>query len=165
MTLDYDVTHKTRDIRTKARTAAYDSFHLRLEQQASPYPPPPGPTLMGVGQVVVISYYEMIEQSGGRGSTHRHTDTQTHTHTHTHTHTLLCVFRCNLPPALLAEWPRSFPSHCGNTGVERTPNKSRQRKLTLEKKILPPLQPGFELATFRSRVRRSSDWAITIPRI
>ena len=28
---------------------------------------------------------------------------------------------CNLPPALLAEWPGSFTCHCGNTGVERTP--------------------------------------------
>ena len=37
--------------------------------------------------------------------------------------------------------------HCSNTGVERTPNKSQQRKLTLVKKILPPLLPGFELAT------------------
>ena len=42
----------------------------------------------------------------------------------------------------------------GNTGLERTPNTSRYTKLTLEKKILPPLLPGFELATFRSRVRR-----------
>ena len=34
----------------------------------------------------------------------------------------ICMFRCNLLPALLAEWPRSFSCHCGNTGVERTPN-------------------------------------------
>ena len=33
-------------------------------------------------------------------------------------------------------------------GMERTPNKSQHTKLTLEKKILPPLLPGFELATF-----------------
>ena len=31
-------------------------------------------------------------------------------------------------------------------------NKSQQRKLTLEKKILPPLLLGFEPATFQSRV-------------
>ena len=30
-------------------------------------------------------------------------------------------FRCNLPPALLAEWPGSFTCHCGNAGVEWTP--------------------------------------------
>ena len=42
-------------------------------------------------------------------------------------------------------------------GVERTPNKSQHRKLTLEKKIPPPLLPGLELATFRSRVRSSRD--------
>ena len=31
------------------------------------------------------------------------------------------VFGCNLPPALLAEWPGSFTCYCGNTGVERIP--------------------------------------------
>ena len=50
--------------------------------------------------------------------------------------------------------------HCGSTGVERIPNKSQNTKLTLERKILPPLMPGFELATFRSRVRRCTNWAI-----
>ena len=65
------------------------------------------------------------------------------------------VFRCNLPSALFAEWPGSFTCHCGNTGVEQTPNNNKHTKLTLEKKILPPLLPGFELATFRSPVRRS----------
>ena len=44
--------------------------------------------------------------------------------------------------------------------MERAPNKSQHTKLTLEKKILPPLTPGFELATFRSRVRRSNQQAI-----
>ena len=39
-------------------------------------------------------------------------------------------------------------------------NKSQHRKLTLEKKILPPLKQGFEPATFQSRVRRSNHWAI-----
>ena len=32
--------------------------------------------------------------------------------------------------------------------MERTPNKSQHTKLTLEKKILPLLLPGFDLATF-----------------
>ena len=32
--------------------------------------------------------------------------------------------------------------------------------MTLEKKILPPLLTGFELATFRSRARRSNQHAI-----
>ena len=39
-------------------------------------------------------------------------------------------------------------------------NKSQHRKSTLEKKILPPFQQGFEPATFQSRVRRSNHWAI-----
>ena len=34
-------------------------------------------------------------------------------------------------------------------------NKSQHRKLTLEKKILPPLLEGFKPATFKSRVRRA----------
>ena len=42
-------------------------------------------------------------------------------------------------------------------------NKSQQRKLTLEKKILPPLQQGFDPATFQSRVWRSNHWAIPAP--
>ena len=42
-------------------------------------------------------------------------------------------------------------------------NKSQHRKLTLEKKIVPPLQQGFEPATFRSRVRRSNHRAIPVP--
>ena len=48
----------------------------------------------------------------------------------------------------------SFTCNCGNTGVERTLDKSQHTKLNLEKKILSPLLPGFELANFRSRVRR-----------
>ena len=42
-------------------------------------------------------------------------------------------------------------------------NKSQHRKLTLEKKILPPLLQGFEPATFQSRVRRSNHRAIPSP--
>ena len=44
--------------------------------------------------------------------------------------------------------------------MERTPGKSQHTKLTLEKKILPPLPPTFELATIRSRVRRLYQQAI-----
>ena len=75
----------------------------------------------------------------------------------------VCVFRCNLRPALLAEWPGSFTCHCGNTGMERTPNKSQHTKLTLEKKILWLLLPGFELATFLSWVRHSNQQTIPAP--
>ena len=46
----------------------------------------------------------------------------------------VCVFRCNLPLAILAECLGSFTCDCGNTGMERTPGKSQHRKLTLEKK-------------------------------
>ena len=39
--------------------------------------------------------------------------------------------------------------HCSNIGVEWTPTRSQHTKLTLEKKILPLLLLGFELATFQ----------------
>ena len=44
-------------------------------------------------------------------------------------------------------------------------NKSQHRKSTLEKKILPPFQQGFEPATFQSRVRCSNHWAIPAPKV
>ena len=43
-------------------------------------------------------------------------------------------------------------------------NKSQHRKSTLEKKILPPFQQGFEPATFQSRVRCTNHWAIPAPK-
>ena len=51
------------------------------------------------------------------------------------------------------------------TVVTDTENKSQHRKWTLEKKILPPFQQGFEPATFQSRVRRSNHWAIPAPEV
>ena len=32
-----------------------------------------------------------------------------------------CVFNCNLPPALWAEWQGSFTCYCSNTGAEQIP--------------------------------------------
>ena len=75
----------------------------------------------------------------------------------------LYVCRCNLPPALLAEWLGSFTCHCSNTGVGQTPNKSQHTKLTLDKKILPPLLPGFEFATFRLQVQRFNQQVTPAP--
>ena len=52
------------------------------------------------------------------------------------------VFSCNLPHALLSDWPESFAFYCGNTGVERFFyeywNKSQHNKLTLQKKKKNP---------------------------
>ena len=53
------------------------------------------------------------------------------------------------------------------TAVTRKKNgyrnkKSEHRKLTLEKKILPPLLRGLELRIFRSRVRRSNHWTYPV---
>ena len=75
----------------------------------------------------------------------------------------VCLFRCNLSPALLAEWPGSFTCHCGYTEVTRTPNKSLRTKLTLEKNILLPLLPGFKLATFWSQVLQFYQQAVPAP--
>ena len=68
----------------------------------------------------------------------------------------VCVFRCNLQPALLAEWQGLLRA----TAVTRRwigKQISQYSKLTLEKKIPQSLLPGFEFATFRSRVRRSTN--------
>ena len=76
-----------------------------------------------------------------------------------------CVFSCNLPPALLAEWPGSFTCYCANTGVERITKSEPERKVDAgeENEILPPLLQGLEPATFRSRVRRSNYWVRPAP--
>ena len=50
------------------------------------------------------------------------------------------------------------------TGVEWTPNKSQHTKLTLEKKILPPLLPGFEFATFQSQVHHFTNKLSQLPK-
>ena len=42
-------------------------------------------------------------------------------------------------------------------------NKSQHRKLTLEKKILPPFLWGFKAVIFQSWVWRSNHWAIPAP--
>ena len=75
----------------------------------------------------------------------------------------VCVFRCNLPPAHLLDWLGSFACHCGNTGVEQTPNNSQHTKSTLEKKNLLPLLPGFKLATFQSGVQRFTNKLSWLP--
>ena len=59
------------------------------------------------------------------------------------------MFNSNLPPALLAKIPGSFTCHCGNTGVQRTPNQSHHKKSSLERKILQPLQSVIHPATFQ----------------
>ena len=73
------------------------------------------------------------------------------------------MFKCNLPPALLVEWPRSFMCHCSNMGVEWTLNKSQHTNFTLEQKILLLLLPEFKLATFWSWVWCSYQQAIPAP--
>ena len=73
------------------------------------------------------------------------------------------VFRCNGPPALLAEWPGYFACHYGNMGVEWTLNKSQHTKFTFEKEILLLLLPGFKLATFWSQVWRSTNKLSQLP--
>ena len=67
------------------------------------------------------------------------------------------VYACLSGTCHLHFWQNDFGLLCGNTGMERTPNKSQHTTLTLEKKILPPLLPRFERATFGLRVRRSTN--------
>ena len=47
--------------------------------------------------------------------------------------------------------------------MEQTLNKSQHTKLTLEKKILPPLLPGFKLTTLQSQVWHSYQQTILVP--
>ena len=75
----------------------------------------------------------------------------------------VCMFRCNLPPVLMAEWLESFMCHCSTTGLEQTSNKSQHTKLTLEKKIFPPLLSRFELASFGSWIQRSANKLFQCP--
>ena len=75
----------------------------------------------------------------------------------------VCIFRCNLPPALLAKWPGSFICQCSNEGMEWTPNRSQHTKLTLDKKILPLLLPGFKLTTFQLWVWQWHSYHKAIP--
>ena len=49
-------------------------------------------------------------------------------------------------------------------GLNGYRNKSHHRKLTLEKKILPPALPGLEPETFRSRVYRSTTELSSLPK-
>ena len=55
---------------------------------------------------------------------------------------------------------------CPLQGISPFPiskNKIQHRKLAMENKILPPPLPGFELATFRSRVRHSANELSRLP--
>ena len=73
-----------------------------------------------------------------------------------------CVFSCN---PLLHSWQNDWDllrATAAPRGWNGYRSKSHHRKLTLEKKILPPLLRGFEPATFRSQVRRSNYWAIPV---
>ena len=65
----------------------------------------------------------------------------------------------------LAKWLGPIRWHCGNTGVEGTPNKSQHTKFTLEKKILPPLLLGLTLTTFWSQVPYSTNKLSRLHRI
>ena len=66
------------------------------------------------------------------------------------------MLRCNLPLALFGRMTGVFYVPLRYHREERAPNQSQHTKLTLEKNILPPLLPGFELVTFRSRIRCST---------
>ena len=75
------------------------------------------------------------------------------------------VYACSAVTCHLHFWQNDrdlFRATAVTRGWNRYRNKSQHRKSTLEKKILPLLQQGFEPATFQSRVRRSNHWAIPV---
>ena len=73
------------------------------------------------------------------------------------------MFGCNVPtyldPSAFHFWRndrallRATAVTRGRNGYQ---NERQHRELIQEKKILPPLLPGFELATFRARIRRAT---------
>ena len=79
----------------------------------------------------------------------------------------VCIFRCNLPPALLAEWPGSFMLWCGKTGVERTMNKSQHTNFLLIFNFFPPRAydsstKDHEVSTFQ-QVQVQSGILVSMP--
>ena len=73
------------------------------------------------------------------------------------------MFRCKLPPHAFDRMAGVFGVSLRKHGLKQTPHKSQHRKLTLEKNILQPLLSGLQLATFRSRVRRSTNKLSLLP--
>ena len=63
-----------------------------------------------------------------------------------------CVFSCNLPPALWAEWPGCFTAEKWG-GIDTEINLEKK---SLPQKSLPQLLPGLGPETFESRVHRST---------
>ena len=53
------------------------------------------------------------------------------------------MFSCNLPPALLTEWPGSFTCYCGNTGVERIPKLESAQKVDPGEENSPAAPTGI----------------------
>ena len=73
------------------------------------------------------------------------------------------VYACLAVTCHLRFWQNDWGLLCATAVTQEWneyQNKSQHRKLTREKKILLPLQQGFEPATFWSWVRRSNNWAI-----
>ena len=70
-----------------------------------------------------------------------------------------CMFSCNCHLHFWQNDQDLLRATAVTRGWNGYRNKGQHRKLTLEKKILPPLLPGLESGTFRSRVRRSNHWA------
>ena len=55
---------------------------------------------------------------------------------------IMCMFKRNLPPAHLAEWPGSFMCHCCNTGVERLLKQESEQKVDSGEENFPTAPAG-----------------------
>ena len=76
------------------------------------------------------------------------------------------VYTCLAVTCNLHFWQNDLGLLCATAvtqGWNGYQNKSQHRKLTLEKKIHPPLLQGFEPTTFWSWIRYSNQWAIPAP--
>ena len=76
------------------------------------------------------------------------------------------VYACLAVTCRLHFWQNDWDLSCATAvtrGWNGYRNKNQHRKLTMEKKILPPLLQGFEPTTFQSWVWCSNHWAIPAP--
>ena len=66
------------------------------------------------------------------------------------------MFNCNLPPALLAEWPGSFTRYCGNTGVKQILKSASAQKVDPGEENSPAAPAGTRTRDLITRLALAS---------
>ena len=73
-----------------------------------------------------------------------------------------CVFNCDLPPVLLAEWLGSFMHYCSNTGPKWIPNESAQKAATPAETQTPKIYLFLFLEWDKSYLRKSTTSVLSL---